>query len=230
MDNEILENEEETSILTLTDENGVDTDFEYLDCIDYEGKEYLVLMPADEAATDIIILEVEPVDEETENYLSVQDETILNAVYDIFKEKYKDVLTFEEYASIPPAAVFAAGFSVFQTPLHSQRKCCPFLLYNADRIPLPVGEIRERPNGAFPERRYRYEKTDFRSLPAGFDALHAFRLRRPCRSRRHSPRDHCRSRNHRGNRGPYGGSHGRAGSRASGRHDRSHRHRYGKAL
>ena len=35
MDNEILENEEETSILTLTDENGVDTDFEYLDCIDY---------------------------------------------------------------------------------------------------------------------------------------------------------------------------------------------------
>lgn len=96
MDNEILENEEETSILTLTDENGVDTDFEYLDCIDYEGKEYLVLMPADEAATDIIILEVEPVDEETENYLSVQDETILIAVYDIFKEKYKDVLTFEE--------------------------------------------------------------------------------------------------------------------------------------
>ena len=74
----------------------MDTDFEYLDCIDYEGKEYLVLMPADEAATDIIILEVEPVDEETENYLSVQDETILNAVYDIFKEKYKDVLTFEE--------------------------------------------------------------------------------------------------------------------------------------
>ena len=44
----------------------------------------------------MVILEVEPVDEETENYISVQDEAILNAVYDIFKEKYKDVLTFEE--------------------------------------------------------------------------------------------------------------------------------------
>ena len=34
MDNEVLNNEEEeTEILTLTDENGVDTDFEYLDCI-----------------------------------------------------------------------------------------------------------------------------------------------------------------------------------------------------
>ena len=41
MDNEILENEEEeeTGILTLTDENGEETDFEYLDCIPYQGKE-----------------------------------------------------------------------------------------------------------------------------------------------------------------------------------------------
>jgi uncharacterized protein YrzB (UPF0473 family) len=93
--NEILMEEEE-SILTLTDENGVDVDFEYLDCIEYEGKEYLVLMPADELSTEIVILEVEPVDEENENYLSVQDENVLNAVYGIFKEKYKDVLTFED--------------------------------------------------------------------------------------------------------------------------------------
>lgn len=96
MENENLIPEEETNILTLTDENGQDVEFEYLDCIEYGGKEYLVLMPADELATEIVILEVEPVDEENENYLSVQDEAILNAVYDIFKEKYKDVLTFEE--------------------------------------------------------------------------------------------------------------------------------------
>ena len=95
MEDEIYE-EEETSILTLTDENGQETDFEYLDCIPYEGKEYLVLMPAEEAATEIVILEVEPVDEENENYLSVQDEAILDAVYGIFKEIYKAVLTFEE--------------------------------------------------------------------------------------------------------------------------------------
>ena len=93
---EILQEEEETSILTLTDENGEDTDFEYLDCIDYEGKEYLVLMPVEEPSTEIVILEVEPVDEENENYLSVSDEKILNAVYGIFKERYKDILTFED--------------------------------------------------------------------------------------------------------------------------------------
>lgn len=96
MENKELQQEEQASILTLTDENGVDVDFEYLDSVDYEGKEYLVLMPADEISTEIVILEVEPVDAETENYLSVSDENILDAVYGIFKERYKDILTFED--------------------------------------------------------------------------------------------------------------------------------------
>ena len=96
MANEEILQDEEVNILSLTDENGEETEFEYLDCIEYEGKEYLVLMPADEESNEIVILEVEPVDEETENYLSVSDENVLNAVYDIFKDRYKDVLTFED--------------------------------------------------------------------------------------------------------------------------------------
>ncbi|MDO5153121.1 MAG: DUF1292 domain-containing protein [Eubacteriales bacterium] len=96
MENENLLPEEEETILTLTDENGQDVDFEYLDCLEYQGKEYLVLMPAGEDSTEIVILEVEPVDEENENYLAVEDDAILDAVYGIFKEKYKDILTFEE--------------------------------------------------------------------------------------------------------------------------------------
>ena len=70
LNNEPEEQQEENEILTLTDENGNDVDFEYLDCMEYQGKEYLVLMPADEA--------------------------VLDAVYDMFKDKYKDVLTFED--------------------------------------------------------------------------------------------------------------------------------------
>ena len=93
---ELLLEEEETSIITLTDDNGVETDFEYLDCIEYQGKEYLVLIPAEEDADEIVILEIQPVDEENENYLAVDDEAILDAVYGIFKERYKDILTFAE--------------------------------------------------------------------------------------------------------------------------------------
>ena len=93
--NEILMEEEE-SILTLTDENGVDMEFEYLDCIQYQGKEYLILMPLDEESAEIVILEIQPVDEENENYVAVEYEAILDAVYAIFKERYKDVLNFAD--------------------------------------------------------------------------------------------------------------------------------------
>ena len=94
MENEEILQEEETSILTLTDENGEDVNFEYLDCIEYNGIEYLVLMP--EESDEIVILEVQPVDEENENYVAVESEDTLDAVYEIFKARYKDILQFED--------------------------------------------------------------------------------------------------------------------------------------
>jgi uncharacterized protein YrzB (UPF0473 family) len=93
--NEMLP-EEELNIITLTDENGVDTEFEYLDVIEYQGSEYLILMPVEDESGEIVILLIEPVDEETENYLAVEDEATLEAVFQLFKERYKDILTFEE--------------------------------------------------------------------------------------------------------------------------------------
>ena len=94
MENEEILQEEASSILTLTDENGEDVNFEYLDCIEYNGVEYLVLMPED--SDEIVILEVQPVDEENENYIAVESEDILDAVYEIFKARYKDILQFED--------------------------------------------------------------------------------------------------------------------------------------
>ena len=95
-DNKELLADEEAYIITLTDENGVDMEFEYMDCIEYEGKEYLALLPTDEESNEIVLLEIEPVDEENENYVAIEDEAVLQAVYGIFKERFKDVLTFED--------------------------------------------------------------------------------------------------------------------------------------
>ena len=91
---EILQEEE--NLLTLVDQDGEEMTFEYMDCIEYEGKEYLVLLPVEEGDDSLAILEVEPVDEENENYIPVEEEATLDAVYAIFKERYKDVLTFED--------------------------------------------------------------------------------------------------------------------------------------
>ena len=94
--NEILEQEEEMSILSLTDENGNEQNFEYLDVIEYEGKEYLFLLPVDDENAEVVILEIEPVDEENENYLAIEDMELLEKLYEMFKEKFQDVFTFED--------------------------------------------------------------------------------------------------------------------------------------
>lgn len=97
--------EEEIEIITLTDENGEDMDFEFLDQIDYEGKRYAVLFPPIEDVEgeeenedeEVLILQVEDDEnEDTESYVFVDDDNILSAVFDIFKEKFKDEFDFTE--------------------------------------------------------------------------------------------------------------------------------------
>lgn len=93
--NEELLEEEEASILTLTNEDGEEEQFEYVATIEYKADEYLILLPVTDDY-QIVILKIVPVDEENETYESVNDDETLNAVYDLFKEQYKDVFTFED--------------------------------------------------------------------------------------------------------------------------------------
>lgn len=90
---EILE--EEASIISLTDEEGNEVEFELIDSVDYENAEYLILLPPDDEAAEVVILEVEPHDDGTETYVTVNNESTLTAVYEIFKERFKDIFTFE---------------------------------------------------------------------------------------------------------------------------------------
>jgi uncharacterized protein YrzB (UPF0473 family) len=94
--NETMTPEEEISVLTLTDENGAEQEFEFLDVIEYEGSEYLFLLPMNDENGELLILKVEPVDEETESYVTVDDEALLDTLFGMFKEKFADYFTFEE--------------------------------------------------------------------------------------------------------------------------------------
>ena len=95
MANEELLNEEEAAIISLTDEDGNEVEFELVDSIDYEGKEYLVLLPPEEEDPEVVILEVEPQGDDYETYVTVSNEETLNAVFAIFKDRFKDVFNFE---------------------------------------------------------------------------------------------------------------------------------------
>ena len=94
--NNIPENEEVDNIIVLNDEEGNEVQFEFLDLIDYEGEEYVVLLPAEETeeAAEVVILQVEDTDSEEESYISVEDEDVLNKVFEIFKDKFKDEFNF----------------------------------------------------------------------------------------------------------------------------------------
>ena len=92
-----LEGEELDNIIVLNDENGDEIEFEFLDLIEYEGEEYVVLLPHEEEedADEVVILKLEDTDsEDEESYVSVDDEYTLQAVFDIFKEKFKDEFNF----------------------------------------------------------------------------------------------------------------------------------------
>ena len=93
-DNKDLEMELD-EVIVLEDEDGNEVEFELGDKVVYEGKEYVVLLPLDEDDNGIVILEYqEGGDEEGDLYLDVEDEDVLNAVFDMFKEKYADEFDF----------------------------------------------------------------------------------------------------------------------------------------
>ena len=90
-------NEELDNIIVLNDEEGNEAEFEFLDLIEYEGEEYVVLLPVEEAddAGEVVILRLEDTESENEeSYVSVDDDEILNKVFEIFKEKFKDDFNF----------------------------------------------------------------------------------------------------------------------------------------
>ena len=90
--------EELENIIYLNDEEGNEVPFEYLDLVEYEGGEYVVLIPVnDDEETEVVILKVEPTENpEEEAYVGVTDETVLNEVFAIFRERFAEEFNFAE--------------------------------------------------------------------------------------------------------------------------------------
>ena len=95
-----MENEEMDNIITLNDEEGKEIKFEFLDLVELDDEEYVVLLPVaeegEEEGGEVVILKLEDTDDDSdeESYVGVENEEILNKVFQIFKEKYKDEFNF----------------------------------------------------------------------------------------------------------------------------------------
>ena len=93
--------EELDNIIVLNNENGEEVKFEFLDLVDLDDEQYVVLLPLaegddEEEEGEVVILKLEDTDEDSdeESYVSVEDEEILMKVFNIFKEKFKDEFNF----------------------------------------------------------------------------------------------------------------------------------------
>lgn len=82
---------DQVPLISLTDESGIETQYEYLDTIEYKEKNYCVLYPdVDSDAEDYIILEiVETDDPEYDDYRGVPDEKIMNTVFKIYCSRHQ---------------------------------------------------------------------------------------------------------------------------------------------
>ncbi len=88
--------EELDNVLVLNDEDGNEVEFEFLDLIEYNSEEYVILLPTEEEEADeVVILKVEDTDsEDEESYVGVEDQETLNTIFQIFKDKFKDEFNF----------------------------------------------------------------------------------------------------------------------------------------
>lgn len=93
-------NEELDNVVILNDEDGNEVKFEFLDLIELEDEQYVVLLPVleegEEDDGEVVILKLEDSEEdsEQESYVSVDSEETLMKVFNIFKDKFKDEFDF----------------------------------------------------------------------------------------------------------------------------------------
>lgn len=91
------EMQENPYLIELTDEDGETVTFEHLDTVQYKGKEYVVFIPYnddEEEVDEVVIFQI--LDQEEDCLEQVEDPEILSAVYDLFRERNKDLFDFED--------------------------------------------------------------------------------------------------------------------------------------
>lgn len=90
-------------IVTLLDENGAAVRFDHLLTFQHEGTAYVALLPVDTVENvgedEVIILRIAPGEgDETDRYLPVEDDTLLDKLFALFLELFDEMLDEEENA------------------------------------------------------------------------------------------------------------------------------------
>lgn len=89
-------------LLTLLDEDGNEHQFEVADTMEYEGEEYMALVPVFDDPEDLLedsgeLLIFRSVNEDGDGYLEpIEDEALFHTIADLFMERLEDEYDFIE--------------------------------------------------------------------------------------------------------------------------------------
>ncbi|HHW49842.1 MAG TPA: DUF1292 domain-containing protein [Clostridiaceae bacterium] len=92
--------EERDNIIVLVDEDGEETEFELIDSFEFNGNEYVVLLPAVSYEEDydeeeeVVILRVERNENDEESFVNIEDDDELDSVFEEFKSRMEDEYDF----------------------------------------------------------------------------------------------------------------------------------------
>lgn len=102
--------EERDDLVVLVDEDGGEVEFEHLDTIEFNGSEYVVLLPLveeeveveeeeeeeEEDMEEVVILKIEHGADGEDSFVSVENDEELDAVFEQFKVRMEEEYEFEE--------------------------------------------------------------------------------------------------------------------------------------
>ena len=79
-------------IIVLTDSENNEEKFGFLDIIEYDDEEFIVLYPLQGERDELFILKVEEdaTSDEYDSYVGIEDDDLVQTVFEIYKEKHKD--------------------------------------------------------------------------------------------------------------------------------------------
>lgn len=79
-------------VVVLSDDMGNEVEIEYIDSVSFDGKDYAMFMPLENDDDEVIIMQYDNVSDDYDSFIPVTDPKIMQAVYDLLREKYKDEL------------------------------------------------------------------------------------------------------------------------------------------
>ena len=88
----------EQEVFTLTDEEGNESDFEFIGRLSLDGNDYIALIPVEGNEEEYVILKVENDENGEEVLITIEDDDEFDAVTDAFEDEFMSEIDYDEGA------------------------------------------------------------------------------------------------------------------------------------